>query len=473
MKAFISIIFLGTLLLSMKGHAQQLPLGSQYFMNMFTVNPAYTGHADDVRIFLAHRSQFSSIAGAPQTTYLTVDAPTSIKGIGLGLNMYSDVTSILSRNCAMVNYSYGLNFGSGHRLTFGLAAGIVDNTINYQQAVVRDMDDPYIFQQKMHRTVFSADLGALYSWNDLEIGFAVPQLLGNMTKLRQNNAAAGYFDMQQHFQGTAKYTFDVKPDQGITAYPMVMVRAVPGAPVQYDINAVADWKKWGWGAVSYHSNFAFGVSIGVRYKNLVVGYARDIGISKIRRLDGRTNEFLLSYQFGNETRKRLDQHDKELEELRQRTAQNEEQIGTIQNELEDIRNNENSLMDSLARIQAEIDSLKAQLRNQSAKEQNTTSSAPADGNFRTYSSKDFFDENGNPMPVGYYVVIGSFGIKENALNFRNERQAAGETNATIVFNKSIQIHNVFVLHTDDYETAHAERLKQLNSYENTWVLKLE
>lgn len=473
MKTFISIILLGSSFLSVKGFAQQLPLGSQYFMNPFTINPAYTGHADDIRIFLAHRSQFSSIAGSPQTTSLTVDAPTSIKGIGLGLNMYSDVTSILSRNGAMVNYSYGLNFGSGHRLTFGLAAGIIDNTINYQQAIVRDLDDPYIFQQKMHRTVFSADVGALYSWNDLEIGFAVPQLLGNMTKLRQNNATAGYFDMQQHFQGTAKYTFNVQPDQGITAYPMVMVRAVPGAPVQYDINAVADWKKWGWAAVGYHSNFALGVSIGVRYKNLVVGYARDIGISKIRRFDGRTNEFLLSYQFGNETRKRLDQHDKELEELRQRTVRNEEQIGTIQNELETIRNNENALMDSLARIQAQIDSLKEQMRSQSDNAEKTTSLTPENGNFRSYSSKDFFDENGNPMPVGYYVVIGSFGVKENALNFKNERQMAGETSATIVFNKKIKIHNVFVLYSMDYETAHAERLKQLNLYENTWVLKLE
>lgn len=484
MKTFRYFLFLGMTCAAFKGTAQQLPLGSQYFMNPFILNPAYTGFGDDIRIFLSHRSQYTSIAGSPQTSSITIDAPTSVKGVGLGLNLYSDVTSILSRNAAMANYSYRLRFGKSHQLIFGLAAGIMDNTINYQQAVARDLDDPSIFQQKMHRTVFSADLGILYKLNQLEVGFAVPQILGNMTKIRQNNGTAGYFDMQQHFQGMVKYTLDVNTARGITAYPMVMVRAVQGAPFQYDLNLVADWKKIGWAAISYHSNFAFGVNIGVRYKQFLVGYSRDIGISKIRRYDGHTNEFLLSYQFGNDNRKRLDQHDKELEELRRQTMQQTEEIQHVQQEVKDLTHTDIALADSLQLLRAAMDSLQAKL-HQTAQQQLPVSepktiqvSSPTPvvsvkEQFRTYSSQDFLDENGQPLPAGYYVVIGSFGVKDNALRFRTNRLEAGEVTARIAYNASIRIHNVFVLYTQDYDAAHAERLNQLSTYDNTWVLKLE
>jgi len=461
------------LLTSHRSQAQQLPLGSHYFMNPFMVNPAFTGTTDNINVFLTHRSQFSGISGSPQTTYLTLDAPINIKGVGLGLKAYSDVTSILSRNGVSGNYSYSLNLGNTHQLTFGLAAGIIDNTINYDQAIVRDVDDPSIFNNRVHRTVFSADFGVVYGWKQLQVGFAIPQLLSNQSRNRSNDGTISYFDMQQHYVGTAKYVFEIEQVKGLTAYPMVLVRGVAGAPVQYDINAVVDWNKWGWVALTYRSNYAAGMSVGVRYKQLSVGYSHDFGVSKIRSYTGGTHEFLLSYQFANETKKKLEEHDRELAELRELTAQNEDQINRIEDELTEIREEENRLYHSVELDQQEIDSLYKIIANLNQEKNDIDTFEISPQNYRSHSSSDFIDEYVNPMENGFYVVIGSFSIKENAIKFKNEQRSLGVENATITLHQSISIYNVYVLYSNDYDIADEERKKQAATYSNTWLLKLE
>src|ERR1043165_339514 len=106
--------------------AQQVPFSSQYYMNPFVTNPAWTGNHERTNAFLTHRSQWTGISGAPQTSYLTIDGPIEAKNIGLGLNLYSDVTDITSRVGGFVNYSYKLKLMEDHDLFIGLAAGVIN-----------------------------------------------------------------------------------------------------------------------------------------------------------------------------------------------------------------------------------------------------------------------------------------------------------------------------------------------------------
>ena len=485
MKRFSFIIF-SLALLPQNAFSQQIPFGSQYYQNSFLINPAFTGSGDGVNAFLMHRSQFSGISGSPQTSRLTVDGPLN-NGIGLGLNVYSDVTSIISRTGAAANYSYALNLGNEQTLTFGLAAGIIDHSINYEQAVVRDVDDPSLFSDRVHRTSFSADAGIAYTWKRLQAGFAIPQMFSGNPRIKSNTGTKTFFDMDRHYQGTVKYTFDIDAQRGITAYPLVMFRTAFGTPFQYDINAVVDWKSIGWAGITYHSNYAMALSVGVRYKNLSIGYAHDFGVSQIRKYTGSSDEFMLSYNFGNETKKRLDQHEKDIAELQQRNEQNEQEIKElkedvteIREELADIHTNEIHFRDSLLQVIYDMDAVKSDIdeeralstENKPAKEM-VKEPGKTSGAYRTHGAAEFLDEEGNPLPKGYYVVIGSFGVKNNAYRFRDDRLNAGESTTMITFHQAISIYNVYVLRSDDYSEAHAERMKQLKKYANTWVLKLE
>ncbi len=278
-------------------NAQQAPLNSHYFINKMLLNPAFTGSGENVNAFLTHRSQWTGVQGAPQTSYLTIDGPIGEKNIGLGLNVFTDNTDISSRTGASGNYSYKLDINTDNSLRFGLGAGMYDYKLDFSKAIYRDKSDPNLLQQTVHKTVFNADFGLAYNWKALEVGFAVPQLLGNKVNYNENNSGISY-KVSRQYVTSAKYVFDVIKDKDITAYPLVVVRASKAAPVQYDINAVLDWKKMGWFGVSYRSANAIGLNIGIRYKSLMIGYAYDLGIGKIKAYSGNTSEFLLGFTFG-------------------------------------------------------------------------------------------------------------------------------------------------------------------------------
>jgi type IX secretion system PorP/SprF family membrane protein len=290
--------------------AQQLPFSSQYYTDQFVVNPAFTGTGENINAYLTHRSQWTGLAGAPQTSYVTVDGPLQQKNTGLGMKCFTDVTDIISRVGAFASYSYKLKINDSSHIYFGVSAGALGNKLDFSKAIIKDNNDPFLYSQSKSRTVFSADLGVAYVWKRLTVGFAVPQILGNNVKYPILNDNSSYYNFSRHYQGTVKYVFDVSKEKGITAYPLLMFRAVKGAPFQYDINGVVDWKKIGWVGLTYHSTYAFAFSGGVRYKNFIVGYAYDLGVSKIRSYIGTTSEFLLGYTFG-ERKKETKEFEKE------------------------------------------------------------------------------------------------------------------------------------------------------------------
>jgi len=447
-------------LMAASAFAQQLPFSSQYYTNMFVTNPAFTGTTDEhTRAFITHRSQWIGVAGGPQTSYLTLDGPIEAKNIGLGLKLYSDVTDITSRMGAFANYSYKLKINDDNNLFIGLAAGVLNNRIDFSKAVVRDVDDPFLFTESQSKTVFSADFGLGYTWKKLEVGFAVPQVLGNRIKYKNNLGENSYYNLSRHYQGSIKYVFDVVKEKEITAYPLIFVRAAKGAPVQYDVNAVLDWKKMGWVGVTYHSNYAVAASIGLRYKNLAVGYAYDFGIGKVKKYTGSSSEFLLSYTFGGNGHRA------------------EEPAAVTRTETKDTMT---EMM--LAKLKAQADSNQAQTERLKAELQklkngggasSSNSESLTENLMRTASSNDFVDENGMSMGTGYYVVIGSFSSKDNANKFKEANVIKGYSQTNVIQNHKTKVYYVYVMKTDNQKDGEAEQAKYKNEYPDVWLQKFE
>ena len=571
--------------------AQQIPFSSQYYTDQFVINPAATGITENINAFLTHRSQWTGLKGAPQTSYFTLDGPAPTKNVGLGLKVYSDVTDMISRAGAFANYSYKLKIKEDHDLYFGLALGILDTKIDFSKAVISDTDDPLLFQTQQNKTIFSADFGVLYMWKKLTVGFAVPQILGNQVKYAFPNGENSYYNLSRHYQGSVKYVFDVKKEKGITAYPLLMIRAVKGAPFQFDINGVVDWKKMGWAALTYHSSYALALSAGVRYHNFSIGYAFDIGVSKIRSYTGSSNEFLLGYIFG-ESRKGLsrteermndtlnlvkakkdstnqaliaqlkataDSNRVEMAKLKRTSTNSDSLSGTgggndamlsqmktisaryyeVVNQVDDALHAQmkasndtnqiqiNQLKAELAALKAggaiptstggtttelsksESEALRAQFKSKSDSNQvqinqlkariaaieasksidnllhtpsNTevaktkppvTTVTSTQGIMRTSESDEYSDEHGKPAKSGYYVVIGTFGNKENVEKFKAANIVKGHVNTKIIQNHFTKVYNVYVLKANNRADADAERAKYKVEYPDVWILQLE
>jgi len=290
-------------------NGQQIPLYSQYFHNPFILNPSLTGQDDVTEVFLIHRSQWSNIPGKPVTTALTLDGPIKAKKIGLGLSLYSDKTDFTDRIGVYGTFSYRLNIGENSQVLFGLALGGLENRVDFTKAVVKDTDDPSLLTGYEKKATIDGNFGMSYVWKDLQFGVAVPQILGTSFKYARNNTRA-YYDLYRHYLASLQYKIYVNSDKNISVTPLALVRFMPEAPIQYDINAIFNWKDIAWFAVSYRSNYAVGINARVRInKSINLGYTYDLITSAINTYSGTSHEIMLGYTFaGNKGA------DKELKE---------------------------------------------------------------------------------------------------------------------------------------------------------------
>lgn len=444
-------------------YAQQVPMFTQYYTNPMLYNPALTGTGDLINATVLHRTQWNDMPGAPVNTAITLDGPFKEKKIGIGLGIFNENTDLLSRLSVMTNYSYRLNVNDDSHVLFGLSLGVNDNRIDFSKASVKDLNDPYLFSQAQRKASFDATFGAAYIWKDLEFTIAVPQLMGNKVKF-SNYDTRSYYTVHRHYMASLKYNYIINEDKGLSVAPLAVIRYAPSVPLQFDINAVLNWQKYGWFALAYKSGNALGVNLGVRiFDNLSAGYAYDISIGKIGSYPGATHEMMFRYSFGKSN------------------------AGGANNQPVDVSDLQNKLTDSEGRItknEEEIAKLKQQLEDKKSETQsndnnntdNNTNDTPTKNNddklFKKDFSDDFVDDNGVQMEKGYFVVVGSFKNKANAKNATQLLQKKG-LDAKWILNFKKEFINVYISKPTSREQAIEDVNKARVDYPDAWILELE
>lgn len=473
------------LFLATVAYGQQTPLSSHYYINMMTVNPAFTGCSDNTQAFLSHRSQFAGLNGGPQTSYLSFDGPTLSKKYGIGFTALNDVTSILARTNFMVNYAYSLKLGNESSLRFGLAAGVQNNRIDFDKAQVVDQNDQILFGPRLTQNVFNADFGLVYNLKKFQFGFAVPQLFNNEPLFTSNTGEDLIYSTKRHIRSTFKYEFVFSENSNYVLYPLVMIRAVKGAPIQYDINAVLDFKKRAWFGLTYHSNYAIAVSAGLRLDNFTIGYAHDFIVGHVANYSKRSSEIVLSYRFGEKEKAQQ----LIIEELKKQVASNNEKIKIEQLELSEqsdslkseldktntkvneLSKNVESTIESQKAIKEDLKKTQQQIKN--SQTSNNQTSLPTNQNIISGNKAEFFDENGKEVKAGYYVIAGAFGVENNAINFKADCINSGISQAAIMWNKQRGIREVYVFYSKKRSEAINEKLKYISDNPEIWILKLD
>ena len=343
-------------------YGQQIPMYSQYYQTPFIYNPANTGTSGNTTIGLVNHSQWVDMPGGPITRAIMVDGPIQDKKAGLGLIIYNDITDITSKIAAYGSYSYRIKPSETTNLMFGLSVGVIENKIDFSKIIVKDANDLSLFGQSQNKTAFDANAGVMFNWKKLDVGVSVPQLGGN-TIIYTNNYSHSDYQMARHYLATAKYTFDISKDQNIHLTPLVLARYIPGAPFQYDINALFDWKDIVGVGVTYKSNYAVTGNAYVKvHQSFKIGYSYDYILSPISSYAGTSHEVFLSYTFGVSKRKELDELKAANDTLKKQNAENKEAINKNNDQLNknsDQLNKTNVKVDSL---QKEIDKVKGDIQ---------------------------------------------------------------------------------------------------------------
>ncbi|MEO7531647.1 MAG: type IX secretion system membrane protein PorP/SprF [Sediminibacterium sp.] len=285
------------LIVSVTAKAQQHPMYSQYMFNMLNINPAYAGSRGVGTATALYRDQWVGIEGAPKTASLGFDMPVKEKKIGIGFQAYDDRLGIEHTSGFNASYAFRIQITESGTLSLGLQAGILNYRANYTEARTFQPGDP-AFSQNISGILPAAAAGMYYNSDRFYIGISTPALL--KTKISYDGVAQvdGVTGRDLHLYLASGFVMNLNQD--LVLKPSLLVKAVSGAPVEYDINA----NLWIQNAISFGFSYRTGDAyVGMAElqlsRQLRLGYAYDKTFNALGNLNSGTHELMLRMEFGS------------------------------------------------------------------------------------------------------------------------------------------------------------------------------
>ncbi len=353
-KVFKILLFL---LLAEQLHCQQIVMFSHYFYKPMIYNPAYTGN-DGINLMLVNHTQWSGFKGGPQYNILTLDGNLK-KNASLGISLSSDRKGVNSRVGGNISYSYKLKFKDKIHLLMGLSAGAINQSINYSNAVIENPNDPSLFTNKQSNTTFDANAGLAFICKGFELGLAVPQIANNKISYLSNSDTRTFYTQSRHVMSSLKYKFLLSKAKEISLTPQGLLRYVPNAPVQYDAGFNLDFKNKFWAGVTYKSNYAVGLNLGVViFKYLSIGYSYDYITGTLNKYSGLSHEIFINFKFVKKPKPITTEEQEEDAELLRLSKQNLNKliIQRILEKIELVLDKENTTPEEIQELLNEISS---------------------------------------------------------------------------------------------------------------------
>jgi type IX secretion system PorP/SprF family membrane protein len=297
-----SAIIVFSFLLGITAKAQQDPMISQYMFNGLFLNPAYSGSHKYITSTLLHRSQWVDFSGAPKTSILAVDGilPSKSDNMGLGLIVAHDRIGATEQTDIYANYAYQIKIKKG-KLAFGIKAGVSNYVFKSSGVTVWDSNDE-VFTGRKTAWLPKFGFGAYYFCNNWYAGLSIPTLVAYDSNHDFNfDVNQGSF-LNRHYYAYGGYVF--KLNDKFKLKPSALVKYLPAAPVEADLNLNLLYMDHFWVGASYRSMDA--VVLMVEYQTNArfrVGYSFDITTSKIRKYSSGTHEIMIGYDFGKDLTK--------------------------------------------------------------------------------------------------------------------------------------------------------------------------
>ncbi|WP_423147295.1 PorP/SprF family type IX secretion system membrane protein [Rubrolithibacter danxiaensis] len=295
--------------------AQQEAQYSQYMFNSLVINPAYAGYKEALNITLLHRDQWTGVEGAPKTQSLILDgAFFNDNKVGLGLSVINDKVGLQHQTSAFVNYSYRIPMGEdGSRLSFGLAFGVSQYTLNNNDAVIDDPSDPNLLGGRPNYFAPDARFGVFYSNEHFYAGLSATNVLAKEIDYKQ--VGANTISKQgRHYFLTAGYLYEIS--DFVKLKPSFLLKQDTKSPMNLDINSfvllnetiwvgasyrtsVNMWKKSDLNVAYFNQNSVVGaVEVFIR-NNFRVGYAYDYSLSTLSSYSNGSHEISVGLILNN------------------------------------------------------------------------------------------------------------------------------------------------------------------------------
>jgi type IX secretion system PorP/SprF family membrane protein len=284
-----------SLFFARESFAQQDPMYTQYMENLMTINPAYAGSTDYVRMLAISRNQWVTMANAPVTRTFAIHSPITNTNTGLGLSVLSDQINPIKQTGLYLDYSYSLHFSNNRTLALGLKAGV-----NFYQAGLTDLttiqpDDP-VFANDISRSFLpNFGVGAYFHADRYYIGLSAPKLIRN-TINKSGFSTVNANKEEIHLFFMSGYVFDV--NRIVKFKPSILTKFVTNAPISFDLNSTFLFYDRLWLGAMYRVGDSFGGLFQLQVTNQIkIGYSYDLPISRLGAYNKGTHEIMVNYDF--------------------------------------------------------------------------------------------------------------------------------------------------------------------------------
>lgn len=275
--------------------AQQLPQYSQFFLNKFILNPGATGVDEHWEAQLINRLQWVGMNEAPRTHILSSNGPLRNDKMGLGGEIFSDITGPTRRTGFSFSYGYKIRLSDDIKLGMGLKFGGLQYATDASQITLQNQGD--VALSDLPQSVFVPDAGFgfhLYS-ESFYVGASMPQILGNKLQFFENYNSTEAA-LARHIFMYAGYKFKVVDD--VVIEPAIMAKWVDPTPVSFDANIRVIYKDMAWVGFSYRMNDATAVMAGFTInQSLVFAYSFDMPTSDIKTVTSGSHEIMIAIRF--------------------------------------------------------------------------------------------------------------------------------------------------------------------------------
>lgn len=290
--------FLLTLSLATKVHAQQRPLYSQYMLNQYIINPAYTGISDHYVASTNYRYQWVGIEDAPRTYALTVHGPGRSGNYGLGGSLYNDVTGPTSKSGMYLSYAYHFQVSQSQMVSMGLSGGIMQYKVDGTKVTVFDPGDQVLTNSRL--TTLIPDFGWGVYWHQKDkfyLGISTPQFIQSRISFTENGIKSPSI-LTVHYFLNGAYTFDLGDNFDVE--PSFLVKYSYPTDVQVDGGARVIFRKFIWLGAVYRTQDAISAIVGFNTPNdqLSFGYSYDLTTTNLSNYSFGTHELMVTAKFG-------------------------------------------------------------------------------------------------------------------------------------------------------------------------------
>ena len=238
------------------------PTYRQSFFNPYLYNPALVGIRGEAELNLIYKKQAVGFDGAPVTTGVNLQFPTSENRVVLGFSAIVDKQSLMRNTSILGTFGYIVPIDKKQSLRFGLSAGIGINSFDLT-AEELNTNDPAFLAVANNNRYMDGSFGVAYTSSGLKLGLVLTELF-NTNPFEAETFSKFHITNLKNRLYSVSYRFNLDRFENFALEPYFMFReSADGLQNSWEAASVLHYKTLLWTGASYHETRGIGLFFGM------------------------------------------------------------------------------------------------------------------------------------------------------------------------------------------------------------------